>query len=271
MFNMIRRQERRFFAAWGVLVVVLVVYQTIRPDPTSAIVSGIDSESYTIRNHILRVYVSLKEFALRMSPEFRHNADNKAGTLQRGSLFFVSEESQGVQTVTRTNYPRANIVNYQFKRIEAFDCLERSPRLALVSEFMQLGEEVILQAGGIDSILCRSLIGLFWNCRSNGWDGKKAFAASHFGNIGDGLYYTELSSPSPFYNRKGRRLGTLEPGRRSCFHITFRPSSDTKTLQRFERSESCGRIRSRRLLGHSLSICFQAEKFRLQASQTHDS
>lgn len=224
MIQFISKHERKLFAVLCFVIITFGIFQMIRPDHTSAIVSGIDSASYTRGNHVLWVYVSSKEFDLRSSPDFRRNADNKAGTLRRGSLFFVSEESQGVQTVTGRNYPRDNITKYQFKRIEVFDGLERSSRFALVSSSMLLGEEVIREIGGIESNSLPFIDWIVSELRSNGWNGKDAFSYGHFGYLGDGLYYSELLSPSPFYNRKGRKLGTLEAGTKVLFSYNLPPA-----------------------------------------------
>lgn len=214
MVQWIKRRERGIFAALSLYVAAFAIFQIIRPEPLSEVIGSSTAGEYPKLNYPLYVYYSGDSFNVRTSKDMRPRANNIGGTLERGRLFFVPNDSKGLQRIKFENYPSDNITEYTFKRIQLFEGGKLSPRFALLNRASYIGNQLTEEESGLLARSSEFTEWINWELRQNDWDGRTTYKKGAFSYTKGGYYGTIVSQRVTLYDRKGERIGTLEKGTR---------------------------------------------------------
>lgn len=225
------------------LVVVFIAYaifQIVRASPAIETVAAFDSD-YTKDNHILRVYTAPNELNLRTSTDFRESANNINDQLEAGALFFVSDKSKGLQRKTIVNYPKNNVSEHVFQKINVIQGGKRVERIAALSYASYVGNEQVSYDQGLRGSPLVDRI--YSELIAAGWNGKRSFKSNHFSYVDGGHYGTELMQSVNLYDKHGDQIGQLPKGAIifGTMAVPFATGREDPTLMRITGYNTQGR------------------------------
>ncbi|WP_166238486.1 hypothetical protein [Paenibacillus turpanensis] len=212
-------------------------------------------KTYEKGNHTLFVYHSPYTQRLRTTPNFDFRANNVAGELEQGSLFWLSDPTQYEKTKRNDNFPKDNVRRYNFFQVETFLNGKHESLVALSifrSYLMDEDEDFINVRPILDKgyLFLRSsplVDWIYWTLKENGWNGRDSFKLGDFSYVDGGFYGTTLVQDVDLYNRRGEKIGRLETGSRvfATWDLPFTTGYNNPSLIRivgYSRDNSAERV-----------------------------
>lgn len=213
----------------SVAFAAIAFFNIFRPDPKTEVYAGSTERGYTEGNHEVFVYTGYTPQPLRTSPDFLQDS-NIAGQLEAGSVFFLSDESKGIQTRTIKNYPLDNVSEYIFQRVNVFQYGDMASYYVMNKYIQSLldtdGNEaykLLNESNGLHNKYMNFIDYIATDLRASGCSLEKPCSNGNFGFIGEGLYYSTVTEKTPVYSRKGKLITYFETGTKVLFSYNLPP------------------------------------------------